>query len=203
VGARDDGAARSKDARRQRREAQLEARRRLEAAQQRRRMFIWGGGIALAVVALGALIWWLAHPVPGPAVQSFPIQGQVHIQRGQQHPEYNSKPPTSGWHYGDAVAPWGVSSQPIPDEVQVHNLEHGGIAVQYDCPDGCPDVVNKLDTIVRSYPSKVLLAPYAGIGHRIALTAWGKLVYLDDVNEPFIRDFIAKNKNKGPEQVPD
>ena len=192
-----------KDVRRQRRESQLEARRRMQAAERRRKQLIWGGAIALAVIALGALIWWLVHPEPSIGVQTAPIQGQVHLQRGQGHPEYNTTPPTSGWHYGDQVAPWGISAQPIPNEVQVHNLEHGGIGIQYDCANGCPDVVSKLETIARSYPSKVFLAPYPGIGHRIALTAWGKYLYMEDVNEPVIRKFIDDYKNKAPEQVPD
>jgi hypothetical protein len=193
-----------KELRRQRREAQLQARRRYEAAQRRRRLLLAGGAIVVGIAALAALIYWLVRPEPGPAIQSVPIQGALHIQRGQSHPPYNSKPPTSGWHYADAVAPWGVSAQPIPDEVQVHNLEHGGIMVQYDCPDGCPEMVSKLEAIVRSYPSKVILAPYPGIpGHRIALTAWGRIAYLDEVDEPFIRRFIARFKDQGPERVPD
>ena len=192
-----------KEARRQRRDAQLEARRRRQEAEHRRKQLIWAGAIAAGVIVLGALVWWLAHPEPGIGVQSAPIQGQTHIQRDQPHPAYNTTPPTSGWHYGDAVAPWGVAAQPIPNEVQVHNLEHGGIGIQYDCPSGCPDVVSQLEAIVRTYPSKVFLAPYPGIGHRIALTAWGKYLYMEDVNESVIRKFIADTKNKGPEQVPD
>jgi hypothetical protein len=202
VGERNDAAAR-KEVKRQRREAQLETRRRLEAAQRRRQSFIWGGGIVLVVAALAALIWWLAHPEPGPEVQSPPIQGAVHIQHGATHPAYDSKPPTSGWHFADQVAAWGVVTTPWPDELQVHALEHGGVIVSYDCPDGCAEDVAKLETIVRAYPSKVILQPYPGIGHRVALTAWGKLAYLDSVNEAFIRHFISDYKNKGPEFIPD
>ena len=47
------------------------------------------------------------------------------------------------------------------------------------------------------------MAPYPGIGRRIALTSWGKLAYLDAVDEAFIRRFIAENKDKGPEVFPD
>ena len=187
----------------QRRRDQLATRARIEAAQRRRRQLIFGGAAGAVVLALAALTYWLVHPEPGPEIMSFANQGQIHIQRGQSHPPYSSKPPTSGWHYGDAVAPWGVSSSPIPDEVQVHNLEHGGIVIQYDCPSGCPDMVTKLDAIVRSYPSKIVLAPYSGIDHRVALTAWTKLAYLDNVDEPFIRRFIARYKDKGPEFIPD
>ena len=43
------------------------------------------------------------------------------------HGPYNSNPPTSGWHYGGGTAPWGVQTQPVADELSVHNLEHGGV----------------------------------------------------------------------------
>ena len=71
---------------------------------------------------------------------------------------------TSGWHYADQVASPGIHAEPVPNEVQVHNLEHGEVMVQYDCPLGCPDTVAALERIVRSYPKKVILAPYPGIG---------------------------------------
>jgi hypothetical protein len=196
-----------KDAKRARREQQLAQRERFERAQRTRQRLIWGG-IAFAVVAgLGALGWWLFGPTEGPKVQSFPIQGQTHIGRGQSHPPYNSVPPTSGWHYGDAVAPPGISRDPIQNEIQVHNLEHGEIMVQYDCPNGCADMVSKLETIVRGYPKKVILAPYPGLfeqtQHTLVVSAWGKLVYLDAADEAFIKRFITQNKDKAPEFFPD
>lgn len=199
-------AASRKDAKRQRRDEQLERRAQLEVQEQRKKRLIWGGGIAVAVLALSALGWWLFGPTGGPQIQSIPIQGQTHVQRGQAHPPYNSVPPTSGWHYGDAVAPWGVSRDPIVAEIFVHNLEHGGIVIAHDCPSGCPDKISRLEEIVRSYPSKVLLLPYAGLadaGHPIAVLAWGKLAYLDSVDEQFIRNFVRRFKDKGPELVPD
>lgn len=197
----------SKDAKRARREAALAQRERLERAERRRRLLIWTGAGLAALVALGALGWWLFGPTNEPPIQSIPNQGQTHIQRNAAHPPYNSVPPTSGWHYGDAVAPPGISREPILNEIQVHNLEHGEIMVQYDCPQECPEMVSKLEAIVRSYPKKVILAPYPGIFEasqkRIALTAWTKLVYVDDVDEAFIRKFIRNNKDKAPEFFPD
>jgi hypothetical protein len=77
--------------------------------------------------------------------------------------------------------------------------------VQYDCAnaEACPDLSSQLEAIGRSYPSKVIVAPYPGIGRPIALTAWGKIAFLDQVDEAFIRRFVADHKNKGPEFVPD
>ena len=197
-----------KDVKRARREAALAQRERIEQQERRRRQLMLGGLIGAGVIALAALGWWLFGPTNEPKVQSIPNQGQTHIQRGQAHPAYNSVPPTSGWHWGDAVAPPGISREPIPAEMQVHNLEHGEIMVQYDCPQGCPEVLSKLEEIVRSYPKKVILAPYPGIveasgGKRIALTAWTKLVYIDEANEDYIRKFIRNHKDKAPEFFPD
>jgi hypothetical protein len=189
--------------REQQREAQAAARRKLEARSRQRRLAIWVGSALAGLAAIGLLAWWLIAPGSRSGIQTFPIQGAVHVPRGQTHPPYNSTPPTSGWHYADAVAPPGISASPIPNEVQVHNLEHGEIMIQYDCPSGCPETVAALEAIVRTYSKKVVLAPYPGIGHPIALTAWGKLAFLDKVDEAFIRRFIAEQKNKGPEVFPD
>src|SRR6266542_3471123 len=134
----------SPDGKRARREEVFARRERLERQARLRRRLIWAGVALVVVAGLGGLGWWLFGPTNGPKVQSFPNLGQTHIAVGQSHPGYNSVPPTSGWHYANP-APWGVSRDPIPDEVQVHDLEHGGIMVQYDCPTACPDIVSKLE----------------------------------------------------------
>ena len=87
----------------------------------------------------------------------------------------------------------------------MHHLEHGGIMVQYQCPTGCADLVDKLKGIVSRYPYKVILAPYNApqMPHRIALTAWTRLDSFDDFDEQRIVDFIEAYKNKGPEFFPD
>ena len=53
---------------------------------------------------------------------------------------YNSEPPTSGPHL-PYIAPWGIHTRPIPNELQVHNLEDGGVMVQYNCE--CPELVGE------------------------------------------------------------
>lgn len=170
----------------------------------RRRRLLVGGAIAAVVIGAGIAYAVFRSPADGAgSVQEFPIQGRTHIQRGQAHPAYNSTPPTSGWHYADQVASPGVHAEPVPNEVQVHNLEHGEIMVQYDCPTGCPEMVAELERIVRSFPRKVVLAPYPGLGRRIALSSWGRLAYLEGADEGAIRGFIRAYKDKGPEYFPD
>src|SRR5207249_1283010 len=83
----------------------------------------------------------------------------------------NSDPPTSGPHL-PYIAPWGVHTRPIGRELQVHNLEDGGVLVQYNCE--CPDLAARLKAIVQRYDKQVILAPYHGMKPKIALTAWSR-----------------------------
>jgi hypothetical protein len=147
-------------------------------------------GVAIvAVVVVAAVIGWFAYQAaanrPG---EQFTDQGNEHIQAATDpHEPYNSDPPTSGPHLG-YIAPWGVHTRPIPKELQVHNLEDGGVVVQYNCE--CPELVEKLRAIVRKYDKHVVLAPYPGMTNRIALTAWTRLDRFDEFDEKRIVRFI-------------
>ncbi|MDA1188183.1 MAG: DUF3105 domain-containing protein [Chloroflexi bacterium] len=119
-----------------------------------------------------------------------------HIKFGEYHPEYNSVPGTSGWHYGapDAPIPWGVYKQFVPDEVLIHNLEHAGIGIHYNCPDGCPELVSQLEAFARRY-SKIIVSPYPGMDTRIGLTAWTFIDKFDAYDEARIVAFIEDHMN--------
>jgi hypothetical protein len=90
------------------------------------------------------------------------------------------------------LANWGVHYQPIPDELQVHNLEDKGVVIQYSCSSECPDLARKLEAIVKRYKEYVVLAPRAGMDKRIALTAWGKIDKFDEFDEARIVRFIKR-----------
>jgi len=72
----------------------------------------------------------------------------------------------------------------------VHNLEDGGVVVQYSCPEGCEDLVAQLSAIVSRYDGGVILAPYPDMEPRIALTAWGRIDTFDKFDENRIVRFI-------------
>jgi len=154
-----------------------------------RRIWLWAGGAAAAVaVVVGVFVYRSATAQPG---VSQPGQGNRHIQTlNETIPPYNSDPPTSGPHL-PYIAPWGIHTEPIPGPLQVHNLEDGGVMVQYNCPDACPDLVAKLRAIVSGYERQVILAPYPGMKTRIALTAWTRLDAFDDFDERRVRRFIS------------
>jgi hypothetical protein len=153
-----------------------------------RRSLTLGTTIATVVVA-AAVIGWFAYraaaDLPG---EKFADQGNAHIQTASEpHVPYNSDPPTSGPHL-PYIAPWGVHTRPIPLELQVHNLEDGGVLVQYNCT--CPELVDKLRGTVSGYDKFVILAPYPDMKPRIALTAWTRLDRLEEFDDKRIRRFI-------------
>ncbi|MBI4499015.1 MAG: DUF3105 domain-containing protein [Chloroflexi bacterium] len=178
--------------RREERQARVQERRRLADAQERRdRLVKWGmtlGTVVVVAALVGYVLWAnVFQEKPGQAVST---QGNLHVQPGQEHEPYNSDPPTSGPHYG-SLARWGIHTEPIAREFQIHNLEDGGVLVQYNCPEGCPDLVQQLEEVVtdaaRRY-DRLILAPYPDMDARIALTAWGRI----DKFEEFDRDRITR-----------
>ena len=127
-------------------------------------------------------------------------QGVDHVIPGEEHDRYNSAPATSGWHFGAPVAParWGIHTIPLPDEVLVHNLEHGYVNVHYNCPDGCDALVAQLSQVVdiaTDVGAKVLMSPYTDMDTRIALTAWTVIDKFDDFDDVRIISFIMAHES--------
>lgn len=162
--------------------------RRRQAERARRRRILMWAGIALMAVAL--IVFLGARQISQPSV------GQEVRSMGNQHigPElvgsiaYNSTPPTSGPHLPQ-LANWGIHTEPIPNELQVHNLEDGGVMVQYSCSD-CDELVGQLEAVVQRYHDRVILAPYPTMDSLVALTAWGHIDTLDGFDEDRIVAFV-------------
>ena len=155
----------------------------------RKSLRVWIGVAAVAAAAAG--LWAYTTTMSRPPGSVFPDQGNLHVPTLKDSiPPYNSDPPTSGAHL-PYIAPWGIHTEPIPRQLQVHNLEDGGVMVQYNCAEPCPDLVAKLTAIVSGYPEQVILAPYPGMKTRIALTAWTRLDAFDEFDEQRIRRFIS------------
>ena len=119
----------------------------------------------------------------------------------------------AGWSWrvgGSAVPPagvpaparWGVYDTPLPDEVLIHNLEHGGIGLHYDCPDGCDELVQQLEDFLPRNKSQFILSPYSGMETRLAITAWRHHLYLDEFDEERVQEFVDAYQDRAPESVP-
>jgi hypothetical protein len=142
-------------------------------------------GVGIVAIVVAYFAYRAAADLPGERLADL---GNLHIPTASSpHVPYNSDPPTSGPHL-PYIAPWGVHTRPIEPELQVHNLEDGGVLVQYGCE--CPDLVKQLESVVRRYDKHVILAPYPAMQSRIALTAWTRLDRLEEFDERRIVRFI-------------
>ena len=153
------------------------------------------GLIGVAVLGFG---FWSVYlqPRPGESVSTSGAGNHSGVPRDG----YSTSPPTSGSH-SSQVPSWGEQRE-VPEILQVHALEHGGVLVQYNCPTPCRDLVLRLRSITGSYNSKVILAPYSKMSSSIALTSWGKIDLLDEFDLERIEEFVKKNRNRAPESVP-
>lgn len=136
------------------------------------------------------------------------MQGNLHIEQGATSPiAYNSTPPTSGPHYANIVA-WRIYNEPFRYEQVVHNLEDAGVIIYYQCDPACPELVQQLSDLVQPYIDEgrrvVLMpndpawttpegaTPHQDMGAPIAVTAWRKLLTLDDFDADAISAFIEE-----------
>jgi len=179
-------------ARRKSRSQRLKERRvERQVAQKRRQILLIAGGVLAVIAVLGAVVVprLTRGPLPGEAVAGL---GNQHIQNlGDPHAPYNSSPPTSGPHI-ELHAEQTVSTEPLAPETQVHELEHGGVFINYNCQvyDGdCSALVDDLANIATSY-NEVFVAPYEDMATPIALTAWERIDRLSAVDRGRITAFI-------------
>ena len=144
------------------------------------------------LLLLGAGYWAYGRWETGAPGQLVPSLGNRHIAVSEVGLiNYNSNPPTSGPHL-PSVAPWGIHENPVAKELQVHNLEDGGVVVQYNCPQtepGCKNLIEKLSQVVKRY-DHTILAPYPSMKERIALTAWSRIDKFNEFDEKRIVRFI-------------
>lgn len=153
----------------------------------RQRLILAGTVVVLAALVVGYFAYRAGANLPGVPMAD---QGNRHVATAETpHEPYNSDPPTSGPHL-PYLAPWGVHTRPIPPELQVHNLEDGGVLVQYGCE--CPEIVVKLRAIVQKYDRQVILAPYPTMKSKIALTAWTRIDTLEELDEGRVVRFIER-----------
>lgn len=134
-------------------------------------------------------------------------QGKNHIPRGQQHEPYNSDPASSGPHYADqgAPTPWGVYTQEVPEEVFLHNQEHGGVIITYR-PDLPADQLKQLQALFAPpysdktfSPTKAIVTPRSKNTKPIQLAAWTYTLDLDQYDEAKIKQFYLQRVGKAPE----
>jgi len=198
-----------------------------QRARDRRNLFIIAGVIVTAAVAILIVALALNHAsqVSNQNRLSFQAVGGTigtqiadegtpsHIDPSTQW-TYKFYPPTSGPHYsvaGSAPVPWGTVDTLVEGQF-VHNLEHGGIAILYNCPSGtdCTSLKNSLTDYVQNLvpleptygEAKIIMTPYShGMTKKVALVAWHYIEFLDSYDQNAITQFYENHVDQGPEAV--
>lgn len=154
------------------------------------RMLKIGGGALVAVALMVAFL------IPrGPDLgETIPALSGIHGDSFL----YNSRPPTSGNHSENPL-PSGFTDQLIAGDAAVHNMEHGSVVLWYQPGDA--DLARQMNQLVRGLGSSCLVAgPYAEMDTKVAATAWGRLLSLDEFDDQQLREFVNAYRGRtGPE----
>jgi len=198
-----------------------------QRARDRHNLYIIGGILGTVAVAILIVALALNHAaqvatqnrLPFQAVteaveREIPDEGPATHVDPSTTPTYKFYPPTSGPHYslqGQAPVPWQTIDNLVEGQF-VHNLEHGGIAILYNCPSGddCTALKNQLENYVKNLapvePSfgevKMVMTPYSrGMEKKVALVAWHYVDFLDGYDQNEITRFYESHVDKGPENI--
>jgi hypothetical protein len=113
-------------------------------------------------------------------------------------------PPTSGYHCSSTLSCKSYDTEQNRC-VWLHNLEHGHAVFLYNCPEGCTDLVNSLDSlrqeasvggngVVRS-----VIAPDSQLPNRVAVLLWRRAWLSDTVNPDAVRCLLQLQDANAPE----
>jgi hypothetical protein len=170
---------------------------------------------ALAIVLVGAIVaavmtngFGIGNSLPTtPIGRTVPLEGADHVAEGTQV-TYKSRPPASGSHYPTWSQTYGFMDPAPPTGIWLHNLEHGAIAILYNCPQACPELEQQLKDLYSTLPlgrnakggrARALIMPYSDMDHKIAAVAWGWMLELDDFDGDQITKFFESRIDRGPE----
>ncbi len=173
-------------------------------------------GLALVVAACGDDGGGVDEPQEMPVGQcdgvlhSVPQEAATHMTSGTQI-EWSSNPPATGAHY-PSWAGWYRLYETLPRGNWLHNAEHGGVILLYNCPLGCPEVVDQLvevaraaaddDTCTAPVKKRILIAadPLLDEGTQIAAVAWNRY-YTASCFDEYLKTFIRTSYRRGPEDT--
>jgi hypothetical protein len=168
-------------------------------------------GIASFLLGRGGSDASAALEAAGCVRTTFPSQGRNHVTTLPKGFTYNSTPATSGPHQPQPLAPavWNTYDQPIPEVKLVHNLEHGGVVVQYGSRISSA-TVDEIVSWYRKDPNGLVVAPLPpelekrkpALANEIALTAWTHLQTCKRFSDGAFSNFVDLYRGQGPERFP-
>lgn len=171
---------------------------------------LWAVSLLGAAVALGAIAAVLLgvgetskEPPPGPeGTRTVTISSRDHVDERQ---EYELQPPAGGDH-APIWANCGVYDTPVPPELAIHAMEHGAVWVTYPEDTDADGVSALRELVVDHYVGTeryLVLSPHAPQDEPVVVTAWGRQLRLQTLDDPrigeFIRTFAAGRQSPEPQ----
>jgi hypothetical protein len=156
-----------------------------------------------------------AAPLPGESSCKVIETVGIAVTRAQHFPictaiDYPTNPPSGGDHW-PCWAAYAKYQTPVPREMYVHNLEHGGVVLSYRCKDPCPEVVAALESAfdgavdafcaTQTPKARALLTPDPDLTAPIAVSAWGATYVATCLDPPSLNNFINKVIGHGTEML--
>ena len=155
--------------------------------------------VGLAIVAtIGLLAWFISRDVSeNPQGVADPPAGTEELEIGEvaHTPDsvaYAQNPPAGGSHDSQWLT-CAVYDEPVRSENAVHALEHGAIWITYQ-PDLDATAIERLEAYGRR--SEVIVSPYPGLDSPIVLSAWGRQLRLDSVDDAVIDQFYRAFRDR-------
>lgn len=183
-----------------------------------RRMKLWLGLAGALLVSSGIGCGDDTRPPGGPVgtcdgeVFEIAAEPGIHVAPDQSI-AWSTNPPATGKHY-PAWAGWyrSYSAQaPLARGYWMHNAEHGGVMLLYNCPDGCDEDIAALVAVAQAQPqdpmcaapirNRILVVADAKLpaGTKIAAVAWNAYYTATCVDAAALDDFIDNHYARGPE----
>lgn len=200
-----------------------------DAGARRQRLLLYAGAGAgiLALVAVLAVLLAsgggggadaervrTAAEAAGCTFRSAPAQARSHsVTSPDGTANWNTTPPTTGAHY-EVPAVWGAYDSALQQARVVHNLEHGGVFIEYG--RGVPEAtVQQLRAFYDDHQRGTLLAPLPSLpANQIAVGAWvtpsesepddgtSYLMKCTRFDEDAFSAFFDEFQFRGPERFP-
>lgn len=167
------------------------------AAQSAKPLLKYGVGLGIVAV-LGLLVWFISQDVTeNPQGVADPPEGTEVFSIGEvahtPNPvDYAQDPPAGGSHNASWLT-CAAYDEPVSNEFAVHSLEHGAIWITYQ-PDLEASSVDRLEGYARR--AEVIVSPYPGLDSPVVLSAWGRQLRLDAVDDTVIDQFYRAFRDR-------
>lgn len=132
-------------------------------------------------------------------VQAYRVDSRDHTEDPL---DYELSPPVGGDHFPvPATCGFYEAETAPPDELVVHDLEHGAVWIAYDPGLDEAQLATLRDLVAQQ--AKVTATPVDGLGSPVVLSAWARQLPLDTVDDPRVVQFIETYRNSANAPEPD